>query len=204
MQTYLLIFVGAIVAVALFASLITSRVPLTTKTNIVKLSSFVFLLVALIFLVQFTEPTKVNAQQAAPGTTVYQPNFWNTVSNYTGLVVSSNNAGIAFGPSTNQSITLRQNQGDGWALSITNASAQTGNLTLGWDVTDDGVSNHWTTGHPYLWTIAIPASSGAVYYTNFSRDVWNNFRQSYPTVVSNSMSGNTVTINYLHETHGNQ
>lgn len=159
-----------------------------------------------LLLSRFSTEQTALAQVATPGTTPYQPNFYNTVSNYTSLMVPSNGVAVWFGPATNQNIAIRQNQGDGWLISITTSNNSSGNLTLFWDVTADGVSNHWTgtNTHFLSWTIPLVNSNTWISATNFGRDVINNFRSIYPTVVSNSCPTNNVFVNFVTETHGNQ
>ncbi|HZV33105.1 MAG TPA: prepilin-type N-terminal cleavage/methylation domain-containing protein [Verrucomicrobiae bacterium] len=150
-------------------------------------------------------PKKVRAQNnGTPGSTVYQPNFYTTISNYTAYSMPSNSM-VYFWPPTNQVITIRQNQGGGWMLSITSTNSIAGNFTVWFDINDGGGTNHWNTNSHYLsWTVAIVPNSTVVYFTNFSRDVVNNARMIFPSTVSNNITFGNPLINFLEETHGNQ
>jgi hypothetical protein len=112
---------------------------------------------------------------------------------------------VYFWPATNQAFTIRQNQGDGWALSITSTNGNTGNFTVWFDMNVTGASNRWQTNSHFLaWTVAIVPNSTVVYYTNFSRDLVNNARMIFPSTASNNVSFGNPQVNFLTESHGNQ
>lgn len=162
------------------------------------------LIAVILGLVLMPEPL-LRAQNAY-GTNVYQPNFFNVISNYNNLWVPSNAGTVNFTTSNNQTITIRQNTGDGWSVCIACTNTVSGNATLFFDVNDGSASNNWTGAanyHYLTWTIPLLSSSTNIYATNFGRDVVNNFRTIYPMLVSNSITGQDYQIQFLHETHAN-
>jgi hypothetical protein len=139
-----------------------------------------------------------------PGTTVYQPNFYQVATNWNNVSVT-NSAGVVFGAATNQQISIRQNSGDSWLLSYTTTNNSVGNITVAFSTSIDGTN--WTTWPvPFTWSFSLPgtAVTNGCAWTNFANLYLNNARFVFPYAITNSCTTNTVLVNSVRESHANQ
>jgi hypothetical protein len=168
-----------------------------------------------------TTPKAQAQQNYPPG--VYQPTVINRQTNWTGFALGST-SNVAFNPAqtlallTNAPVTIRQNYGDAWMVSLvgTNpaAGATTGNVTLYWDVchqgptltNSSGTGTNWTTVHAFTNSITANGTNPVVAYFYFDRSVLNDMRNIFLTTGTNTMTGNTNGVQFLFvdESHSNQ
>jgi hypothetical protein len=143
---------------------------------------------------------ELRAQPGPYSISPQQPNFYRPDTNVFPMTLAATTGNTNFVGATNSlQVTIRQDHGVAIEVPITvpntTASAITGTLTLGWDVSTRGTN--FTTGRPVQWAIAVsalPYSTNTYWFwTNFPNTYLNNVRKMQLTYATNTV-GAAVTI----------
>jgi Tfp pilus assembly protein PilE len=152
-------------------------------------------LLALCAMPAWSQPTALNYANNAPNTVSLDTNaFPLTLAASVGTNYTANGT-------NSLDKTIRQDHGLSAFVTVisTNASATT--VTLGWDVTGDGMS--YTTTRPLQWTVPSNFVGTNTYWTNWPNTTLNNLRQMQLTLATNNSAYTVKLVNLQYSQSSN-
>lgn len=138
----------------------------------------------------------------------FQPNFWQAVSNWNSVDINSNGAVVYLNPATNTPITIKQNTGHSFLLSVSTTNNSSGTVYVFYGVNVDGNTNNWTSSNApaFIQSFTFSGSNvtpGLFGWSNVPPAVLNNARSVFPYMASNTCTTNHIKLS-IEESHGNQ